>query len=78
MSQTLSAGVPSGRPQSLRPASLFKRAAFGLFVLVFGVIAAAWLLHASTNANEAGVAAPSASNAVATAASTTTSGNPKQ
>ncbi|MGI9410266.1 MAG: hypothetical protein ACR2OV_09350 [Hyphomicrobiaceae bacterium] len=78
MSQTLSAGVQSGRPQSLRPASLVKRAAIGLFILVFGVVAAAWLMHSSIGANDAGVAVQSADNALATAATSTTPGKTKQ
>ncbi|MGI9524835.1 MAG: hypothetical protein ACR2PG_24665 [Hyphomicrobiaceae bacterium] len=34
-------------PKTLHPASLWKRAVLGLLVLGFGVVAAAWLLHAS-------------------------------
>ena len=38
------------RPKSLRPKSLLKRAVFGLIALVFGIVGAAWLMHASISA----------------------------
>ena len=47
MSQSASVGRGSPTPGTLRPASLWKRAAVGLLVLTFGVIVAAWLLHSS-------------------------------
>ena len=47
MSQTASVSRGSPTPGSLRPASLWKRAAVGLLVLTFGVVIAAWLLHSS-------------------------------
>ena len=75
MSQTLPAGVHSGRPQTLRPVSLFKRAVVGLLILVFGVIAAAWLMHASIATSDAGDAASSAGTVQASAA---TPGNSKR
>ena len=48
MQQTTSAGSPAALPRSLQPGSLWRRAVFGILALVFGVVAAAWLLHAST------------------------------
>ena len=47
MSQISSVGRGSPTPGTLRPASLWKRAAVGLLVLTFGVVVAAWLLHSS-------------------------------
>ncbi len=50
MSQTVSFDKPKPLPRSLKPASLWRRAAVGLLALTIGVATSAWLLHASIDA----------------------------
>ena len=56
MSQTVSVGGAPNAPRSLSYGSLLKRALFGVLGLLFGVFAAAWVLHSSIDAK------PSAAN----------------
>ena len=47
MSDPTLAAARTNLPKSLHPTSLWKRAVLGLLALCLGVVAAAWLLHAS-------------------------------